>query len=308
MRVLQFTNNHEVYSDPSMLFNFGEIHYIEKAYICGKDDLDRIKSNYLAGKRFELVVSSNEFNTTTPWRWTVPISTYHPGKTMLTDSDILFKNRDDITCVLRISQMRSRNITDFYQRNGAYYSYSVTNDFMSIVLSKIHANLPDKVISSYQIAMDAYNDNKTTDISYLMREIETLKARVNVLEQNQAKTTVDSAISKEINKITLMNNKYIHWDDKTKKQYIEDFNIIGLEGVMEKYQLTKETAEKYYSKFGGVRRDSRYEWTTSLKKKFVQDSKQLSIDELMTKYELSKSSIYRYKKQFSEQFGDTKKK
>lgn len=303
MRVLQYTNDHEVYSDPSMLFNFGEIYYIEKAYICGKDDLDRIKSNYLAGKRFELVVSSNEFNITTPWRYTVPISTYHPGKTMLTDSDILFKNRDGVTCVLRISQMRSRNITDFYQRNGAYYSYSVANDFMGIVLSKIHAALPDKIISAYKMAMDSYNE-ETTNVSYLMEEIESLKARVNILEQNQTKT----ASLKETSNITLMNNKYVHWDDKTKKQYIEDFNKVGLEGVMQKYKLTKETAEKYLTKFGGVNPNTRYKWTLSQRKRFYNDSKQLSIDELMAKYELSKSSTYRYKKQFSEEFRDTKKK
>lgn len=192
MKIASFLDGHEIYDNVTSIFNFGEVHYIATPYICEKKDLNKVNTKYLAGKRFELIISSNEFNSQTPWRYTIPISTYHPQyDTAVYNSDILFKDKQGMVAVLRVRELRTRHVKDFYTDTGSYHAYNMPPEFLEIVLGKINDILPrvdspeiKRYKESMMALMDVKPNNSISDntADYLMTEINSLRERVSLLE------------------------------------------------------------------------------------------------------------------------------
>lgn len=225
-------NGKMVYEDVITEFPCGSIYYIDKPYTGTKElkDIEGFNTQYLLGRRFELIISNDEFNKNSSFRWCIPIQTMHRSSDA--NKGILFRDRDGEIRILRIDQMRCRHVSDLLATNGAYFCYKFDNDFIDHVSNTLASSLPST--SPYMLEMKTYNTK------VILGKIAELESRISELEKSK---TVQNATIEKSHK-----SKYRRWDDKTKQQFLIDYNK-SVESCALKYGISKTSAYKYHSDF-----------------------------------------------------------
>lgn len=126
-----------VYDEVSSSFNYGDVYYINSPYSgVTKQDLPNVSTPYLAGRRKEVIVSSQEFNVGS-WRLTCPVSTFHPGSTKLDGKKVLYKDHSGTTIVVHLEQLRARHIGDMLISTNSFQVGHLCDDFMKIITQKL---------------------------------------------------------------------------------------------------------------------------------------------------------------------------
>ena len=232
-------NGVPVYEDVILNFTSGSVYYVEKAYVGSKsiNDYEVFNTPYLLGKREELIISCDEFNENSQFRWTIPISSLHENTD--TRNGIVFENIKGEVKVLRIDQLRCRHISDLYFTNGSFFKYKFKDDFMNIVIEKITKALPKT--DPYMIQMNQYN------LNHIVSKVSSLEARIEELEK---KLTTQTTVEVEKPK-----SKRKSWTDDEKMQFLRDYRS-SIEDTATKYGIGRNTAISYnhvFSKDLGLR-------------------------------------------------------
>ena len=218
-----------VYEDITRKFNQGDIYYLDTPYICEKSDLSRIETAYLAGRRKVLIISNDEFNKTSQYRWVIPISTYH-GTTICTNSKkILFKSNGTDISVLNLDQLHTRHVSEFKEANKGHYIYSLSLDFLKIIIDKVNMYTAITNINSCKTdntekqeeINDIFDDEKIDDMTDKDDNIE----------------TENEYYERKINELSIPEKcMFNYWDLNTKIKFIKAVknNETQYSGYMEK--------------------------------------------------------------------------
>lgn len=236
-------NGQPIYENTMINFTSGSIYYVERAYVGSKslNDFEVFNTPYLLGKRDELIISCDEFNENSQFRWTIPISSLHESTD--TRNAILFENIKGETKVLRIDQLRCRHVSDLYFSNGSFFKYKFKDDFMEIVIEKITKALPKT--NPYVIQMNQYN------FQNILSKVSSLEERIKALEEIQKKS--ENVISAEANQNKTRKNK--SWSYDKKMEFIRDYRK-SIDDTVKKYNISRNTAISYnhvFSKDLGLR-------------------------------------------------------
>lgn len=222
----------KIYKDISLNYTAGSVYYVERAYIGSKsiNDYEVINTPYLLGKREELIVSCNEFNENSQYRWTVPISSVHENTDIR--NKIIFENYKGEKKMIRIDQLRCRHISDLYFTNGSYYKFSVKEDFLDIVISEISKALPKQ--DPYMVQMNQYNmGNVITRVTNLEEKLKELE---ELIKENQ------------LNKNDAKENKKNTWSEEDKEKFIKLYRS-SIDDAAERFNLKRNSAISMYHKF-----------------------------------------------------------
>lgn len=216
----------KIYDDVIINFPAGSVYYIDRAYVGSKSlsDYEVFNTPYLLGKREELIVSCDEFNANSQFRWTVPISSVHDDTD--TRNSIIFTNYKGEKKILRIDQLRCRHISDLYFSNNSYFKFSFKEDFI-VIVEKITKALPKT--DPYVVQMNQYN------LQNMVNKISSLESRIEELEKKvQNKTTSE----------TQERSKRKSWSPDEKMQFIRDYRS-SKEDTVVKYNIGRNTAISY---------------------------------------------------------------
>ena len=126
------------------------------------------------------------------------------------------------------------------------YQQYLNTDRDTIAMN-IRNQLKKSNLFSYQVMyraginMHTFNSMKTVGIPYKPDLIKL------ILVANELKVPVTDLLKPvEIEK---KDNPYTKWNLKAKKQFIEDYENLDIEGVMRLYSITERTAGEYYRRF-----------------------------------------------------------
>lgn len=231
----------KIYNDVIINFPAGAVYYIERAYVGSKSmsDYEVFNTPYLLGKRYELIVSCNEFNANSQFRWTVPISSVHEDSD--TRNGIMFNNFKGEKKLLRIDQLRCRHISDFYFNNGSNYKYSFNDDFMQIVIERITKALPKT--DPYMVQMNQYN------LQNMVGKLAELEERIKKLESNISNSAVPATTSNP------SQSKRTRWTEDEKDRFMSIYRS-SIDDAMEKYNMKRNSAISMYYKLNQERKQS----------------------------------------------------
>lgn len=231
----------KIYDDVIINFPEGAVYYIDRAYVGSKSmsDYEVFNTPYLLGKRYELIVSCNEFNANSQFRWTVPISSVHEDSD--TRNGIIFNNFKGEKKILRIDQLRCRHVSDFYFNNGSNYKYSFNDDFMQIVIERITKALPKT--DPFLIQMNEYN------LQNMVNKLTELEERIKKLESNISNSDV-SVVSTSSNH---SQSKRTRWTEEEKSRFMSIYRS-SIDDAMEKYNMKRNSAISMYYKLNQERR------------------------------------------------------
>lgn len=240
-------NGYPIYEDITTRFNYGDIYYIDEPYTCTKEDLDKVNTKYMAGRRKEVILSGQNFNNNNNWRYTAPISTYHDN-TYLSESKILFRDNRGVLSVINLDQMRSRSLSDMRKGSGSEYVCTICDEVMNIITSKLKDYLNDISITKF----DPFINNPVYNrIDELERKIEQLENLINITEANNIQNIKETKINKNLkeNKKSHVGGRvgaYDTWPQEKKTEFKNDV----LEGMrhsdlMIKYSLVSSTVSRY---------------------------------------------------------------
>lgn len=231
----------KIYNDVIINFPAGAVYYIERAYVGSKSmsDYEVFNTPYLLGKRYELIVSCNEFNANSQFRWTVPISSVHEDSD--TRNGIIFNNFKGEKKILRIDQLRCRHISDFYFNNGSNYKYSFNDDFMQIVIERITKALPKT--DPFLIQMNEYN------LQNMVNKISELEERIKKLESNISNSVVPATA------YNTSQPKRTRWTEEEKDRFISIYRS-SIDDAMKKYNMKRNSAISMYYKLNQERKQS----------------------------------------------------
>lgn len=224
-------NGQIVYENVITEFPCGSVYYIDKAYTGAKSlkDIDGFNTPYLLGKRKELIISNDEFNKSSSFRWTIPIQTLH--RSADSTKGVMFRDKDGDIKLLKLDQLRCRHVSDMLVSNGAYYCYRMDDDLINHISNILTSRLPNN--NPYILEMKVFNTNVILDKIHMLEE------RITQLE-NQSKSEYKEEIRKE---------KRRNWDEKTKKEFLTDYEKLSVKECAEKYGISVSSVYKYGSNF-----------------------------------------------------------
>ena len=233
-------NGYPIYEDITTRFNYGDIYYIDEPYSCLKEDLDKVNTKYMAGRRREVILSGQNFNSENNWRYVAPISTYHDS-TYLSERKILFRDNRGILSVIHLDQMRSRSLSEMRKGAGSEYICTLSDEVMNIITSKLKDYLSDINVTKF----DPFVNNPIYDrIDNLERKIEKMESLIQ--KQN------DSNLETKSNNVKQKNVKggrvgiYDTWPEEKKTKFKNDV-LSGMRHIdlKNKYNLPSVSVSRY---------------------------------------------------------------
>lgn len=238
-----YYNGYPIYEDITTRFNYGDIYYIDEPYTCTKEDLDKVNTKYMAGRRKEIILSGQNFNANNNWRYTAPISTYHDN-TFLTESKILFRDNRGVLSVINLDQMRSRSLSDMRKGSGSEYVCTMCDEVMNIITSKLKDYLTDINVAKFEPFINNPVYNKIDDLE---RKIENLENIINNKAHNELQENNNSEMV--INKKSSSGGRtglYDSWPLEKKTEFKNDvLEGMGHTDLMIKYDLASSTISRY---------------------------------------------------------------
>lgn len=228
----------KIYKDISLNYTAGSVYYVERAYIGSKsiNDYEVINTPYLLGKREEIIVSCNEFNENSQYRWTVPISSVHDNTDIR--NKIIFENYKGEKKMARIDQLRCRHISDLYYNNGSYYKFSVKDDFLDIIISEIAKALPKQ--DPFLTQMNQYNMNN------IINKVSSLEDKIKELEELiKTGETKDEKVEKRSYKV---------WTESEKERFIKVYRS-SIDDAAEQFGMKRSSAISAYYRFNKERNE-----------------------------------------------------
>ena len=236
----QFVKGFKLHENVDEKFLYGDVYFIDTPYICEKKDLNKVNTRYLAGCRPELIVSSDDFNKSSSFRYTVPISTYHEKTTTLTNEKILFKDINGRIQVLHLDEMRTRHTSDIVKGGESKYCYHMSKEFMNMITEKITEFTGNK-----------FSNAVNTELNEKIMSIESkLDSLLNLLNHNSTNgNEKDITIEKDnsIDNKTTKNRstKFDRWSGKKKEQFKYDLINMTLADISKKYKISVSSIQRY---------------------------------------------------------------
>lgn len=264
MEVKTTMNGYPVYSGIIEKFSYGVVYYLDEPYICDKSDLHKVNTKYLAGRRKELIVSTETFNTDSQFRYVIPISSYHEDS-MICNTKLLFKGYNGKMYILHLDEMRSRHISDF-SKEGSGYCYTMSPEFMKVVSEKL-------VDYTQNYEATIINNNSLEErITLLEKKLLSLEApqSIEISDDTNTKKTTKSSIKK---KTKTRKSDFSKWSKKKKEEFKNDSLTMTRKELSKKYKIGISTVYRYLENFPDIHK------TESKKKDKPIDSISVSVYE-----------------------------
>ena len=257
----QFVKGFKLHENVDEKFLYGDVYFIDTPYICEKKDLNKVNTRYLAGCRPELIVSGDEFNKSSSFRYTIPISTYHEKTTTLTNEKILFKDVNGRIQVLHLDEMRTRHTSDI-TKGESKYCYHMSKEFMNMITEKITEFTGNK-----------FSNVVNVELNEKIIGIESkLDSLINLLNQNSIDNKEKETTTEKdecTNKKTTKNKstKFDRWSRKKKDQFKDDLTNMTLADVSKKYKISVSSIQRYIDLyFPELREQRKTEFESKTKK------------------------------------------
>lgn len=241
MDVKTTMNGYPVYSGIIEKFSYGVVYYLDEPYICDKNNLHKVNTKYLAGRRKELIVSTETFNSNSQFRYVIPITSYHEDS-MICSTKILFKGYNGKMYVLHLDEMRSRHVADF-SKEGSGYCYTMSSEFMKVVSEKL---------VDYTQNSEATKINKNSleeRISLLEEKLLSNSTQTNTETFNNVNTkkTKKSTTKKKTRK-----SDFSKWSKKKKEEFKNDSLTMTRKELSKKYKIGISTVYRYLENFPDI--------------------------------------------------------
>jgi hypothetical protein len=276
-------------------FAQGEVFYVKPDYVGNKSC--GLKTDMRLGSRPELIISSDEFNTTHFWRLTVPITTHEFDGD---DAHQFFFNelRKDTNSIF-VEEIRYRHIDDLSSDKGSSYMYRISDCLLSNVIG-IFKN----------IIGGAENDVCSNDITEESEKIQIL------LEQNaQLKLQIETVKHSESQYMTLQNENHILKEELAALKQSNSNNVQvptstnpqvtkfqnRYKGFFEKDK--KQSSTTFFDKMENAveTKIQRCRWTEETVNTFIDDHSAMTVEDMAEKYHISIKSVHTYFSKFYNQ-------